>query len=385
MAVDIAVALFVAALTELDVFTTHGFLGTHVAGPRWLTVPLPLVIAVPLLWRRQRPLLVCALVAGGLVAQAVVSGNTPEGLQLIALWVVVPYSVAAYSDRARALIGLAILLGAYAVYAAENSDISGGRAGNGWAGAFFLVLALGAWLTGMVLRGRRETVALTARANALQREAQIASAQERSRIARELHDIVAHDLSVVVVQAAGARAQSEQHQSASTLEKIERNGREALVEMRRLLGVLREDQERADTSLEPYPGIAELPNLVERLGAVGLAVELQVDHLPTDLPPAVDLSTYRIVQEALTNTLKHAGAQAHARVRVRGEPGALLVEIVDDGAGRSVGVASAEGAGHGLVGMRERIALFAGQLQAGPRAPAGFAVSARLPIGDERR
>jgi signal transduction histidine kinase len=384
-ATDVGLVLFVTAATELGVFSVHAPLGTHIAGPRWLTVAWPLLIALPLLWRRQRALLVCALVAGGIVAQAVVSGNTPEGLQLIVLWVVVPYSVAAYSERSRALIGLAILLGAFAVYAAENTDITGGQAGNVWAGAFFLVLAGGAWLTGMVVRGRRDAAALTARANMLEREAQIASAEERSRIARELHDIVAHNLTVVVVQAAGARAQADQQRpNPSTLEKIERSGREALVEMRRLLGVLRDD-DPTGPALAPHPGLAQLRSLVEHLRAACLAVELQIDGQLADLPPALDLSAYRIIQEALTNTLKHAGPEAHAWVRVRRDPGAVVLEIVDDGAGRPTVAASPEATGHGLVGMRERVALFGGELSAGARPPAGFAVSARLPLGDGRK
>jgi signal transduction histidine kinase len=384
-AADVGLVLFVAAVTELAVFRPDNPFSSHIAGPRWLTVPLPLLIALPLLWRRRRPLVVCALVAAGIVAQAVASGNTPEGLQLIALWVVVPYSAAAYNDRPRALIGLAILLGAFAVYAAENADITGGQAQNVWAGGFFLVLAGGAWLTGMVVRGRREAAALTARASMLEREAEIASTEERSRIARELHDIVAHNLSVVVVQAAGARALGDQHRSTpDTLEKIERSGREALVEMRRLLGVLRDDGSTVP-ALGPHPGIAQLPGLVERLRQAGLAVDLEIDGDATDLPPALDLSAYRVIQEALTNTLKHAGPEAHARVRVQREPRTLSIEIVDDGAGRPANGASPSGTGHGLVGMRERVALFDGELQIGARAPTGFGVSARLPLGDAKQ
>lgn len=383
-ATDVGLVLFVAAGTELGAFSAHNPISDHIAGPRWLIVLWPLLIAVPLLWRRDRPLLVCALVSGGIVVQAVSSGSTPEGVQLIVLWVVVPYSVAAYDDRTRALIGLAILFGAFAVYAAENADITGGRAENVWAGAFFLVLAGGAWLTGTVVRGRREAASLTARAEMLQREAQVASAEERSRIARELHDIVAHNLSVVVVQAAGARAQSDQsYVNASTLEKIERSGREALVEMRRLLGVLRDDSP-AGPELVPSPGIAQVPSLIERLRAAGLVVDLEIDGDPSDLPPALDLSAYRIIQEALTNTLKHAGPEARASVQVRREPGTLVLRIVDDGAGRQAGRASVDAAGHGLIGMRERVALFGGELRAGARTSGGFAVDVRLPLGGPR-
>ena len=381
---DLALVVFIVAATWLAVFTTHNPVSTHVAGPRWLTIAFALVIAVPLFWRRSRPLIACAVIAAGIVAQALASGNTPEGLQLIVLWVVVPYSVAYYSDRSWALIGLGILLAAFAVYAAENTDITSGQAGNEWSGAFFLVLAVGSWLAGIVLRARREAAALTARADALQRDAQLAGAEERSRIARELHDIVAHNLSVVVLQAAGARAQAEQQSSnPSTLEKIERSGREALAEMRRLVGVLREDDATC-LELEPTPGLAQLPELIDRVRAAGLHVELRCAGLTAGLPPALDLSAYRIIQEALTNTLKHASTHAHVWVTVRRGPADLAIGIVDDGGGRSLDGAPSRSAGHGLIGMRERVALFGGQFQAGPTAPSGFAVHARLPVGDQR-
>ncbi len=381
---DVALVAFVGGATWLAVFDSHNPVSSHIAGPRWLTIAFAFVIALPLFWRRSRPLLACSVIAVGIVAQALASGNTPEGLQLIALWIVVPYSVAYYSDRSRALLGLVILLVAFAVYAAENTDITGGQAGNEWSGAFFLVLAVGSWLAGIVLRGRREATALTARANALQEQARLAGAEERSRIARELHDIVAHNLSVVVLQASGARAQAEQQgPNPSTLEKIERSGREALTEMRRLVGVLRED-DAAGLELEPSPGVAQLPELIDRVRAAGLQVELHCDSQIADLPPAIDLSAYRIIQEALTNTLKHAGGQAHVWVTVRRDPADLVIEIVDDGLGRSLDGASPEGAGHGLIGMRERVALFGGQLHVGPRAPSGFAVNARLPLGEPR-
>jgi signal transduction histidine kinase len=376
---DIAVVLAVTAVTEWAVFDTHEDVSTHVAGPRWLTVPLPLLIALPLLWRRSRPLLVAALVVAGFAAQAFASGHTPEGLQIILIWVIVSYSVAAHSDRREALIGLAVVLAGFTVYSAENDDIVSGRAGDLWAGAFFLILAVGAWLAGMVVHGRREAAALAAQASALERKARVASAEERARMARELHDIVSHKLSVVVVQAAGARAQADEHVSgAATLEKIERSGREALVEMRRLLGVLRED-DGADPALAPRPGIEQLTTLADGVRGAGLAVELDIDANCAGLPAAIDLSAYRIVQEALTNTLRHAGADAHARVRVRRGREALTIEVIDDGGGQAA-AGSPGSSGHGLIGMRERAALLGGELRAGPRPAGGFAVNARLPL-----
>src|SRR5581483_3986170 len=203
-----------------------------------------------------------------------------------------------------------------------------------------------------------------------EREAELAVAEERARMARELHDIVSHNLSVVVLQAAGARAAGA---NATTLEKIERSGRDALVEMRRLLGVLRDED--GDASLAPQPGIAQLAELVAGVRATGLDVELVVEGHGDELSPALELSVYRIVQEALTNTLKHAHA-ANAVVRVERDRDAVRVEILDDG---RMPVAPTPN-GHGLVGMAERVALFGGELSAGPLAEGGFAVRVTLPV-----
>ncbi len=179
----------------------------------------------------------------------VVTANSPEGLELIFVAAVGSYSVAAYGSRRTALLGLAVTVVGYTLYAAENHDIRSGAASELWAGAFFFVGILACWMLGAVVRERRERAAATARAAAAELESERATTQERARLARELHDIVAHNLSVVVVQAAGARAQG--GSDAATLEKIERSGRESLVEMRRLLGVLRSD---STASLAPPAG-----------------------------------------------------------------------------------------------------------------------------------
>jgi signal transduction histidine kinase len=224
-----------------------------------------------------------------------------------------------------------------------------------------------------VVRERRERATATARAAAAELESERATAQERVRLARELHDIVAHNLSVVVVQAAGARAQGGADPAA--LEKIERSGRESLVEMRRLLGVLRSD---STVSTEPQPGIGSLETLADQVRDAGVEVDLRVEGSADDVPAGVDLSAYRIVQESLTNVLKHAGP-ARVRVDVRCTPGAVDIEVVDDG--RGCAPADATTSGHGLLGMRERVALFGGQLQAAAEPSGGFRVSARLPLG----
>jgi signal transduction histidine kinase len=369
-ALDLAIVLFVLAVTEWNAWVFH-----TLPGPRWLSTLLPLLLALPLLWRRTRPLLAVTLVVTGVVLQALATGNSAEGIEIVVAVAVAAYSVAAYSERPQALIGLAVLAAGYTIYALEDRNVQSGRTGELWAAAFFGVGILAAWLVGSFVRHSRERALLEAAAAARERAAQDAVAEERARLARELHDIVSHNLSVVVLQAGGARAQGD-HAPAGTLEKIERSSREALVEMRRLLGVLREQPNEA--SLAPQPGISQLEELARTMRAAGLPVELSIDGDHHDLPPALDLSAYRIVQEALTNTLKHAGA-ARARVQIRRLPDSLTIEVVDDGAGTTKRLDHSD-VGHGLVGMRERVALFGGELQAAPRPEGGFAVYARLPV-----
>ena len=202
-----------------------------------------------------------------------------------------------------------------------------------------------------------------------------ATAAERTRIARELHDIVAHHLSVVVLQAAGARASGKAAEAA--LEKIEHSGRQALAETRRLLGVLRESA--GETGLGPQPGVGELEALADSVRAAGLPVNLVISGESAALPAAVDVSVYRIVQEALTNVLKHAGP-ARADVTIGCARDTVTIEVTDNGTGEPGRPATADG--HGLAGMRERVAIFGGDLRAGPRPGGGFAVRARLPLAD---
>src|SRR5581483_3741785 len=369
-ALDLAVVVAVAALTESAVWSGE------VAGPRWLTAGLPLLLALPLWWRRRTPLLAAALVLAGLALQALASGNSTEGFELILALAVAAYSVSAYSTRGRSLVGLAAFGAGYTVYALNDHNIRSGRTSELWAGAFFAVALLAAWLTGIFVHSGRERRALQTLAAQHERAAAAAVAEERSRLARELHDIVSHNLSVVMLQAGGARAQGD-NAPAGTLEKIERSSRQALVEMRRLLGVLREDDQ--SESLAPQPGIAQLEALAATVRAAGLPIELAFEGAHDDLPPALELSIYRIVQEALTNTLKHAGASC-ARVHVQRDREAVTVEILDDGANSAND--EAVGPGHGLVGMRERVAHFGGELHAQPRPEGGFAVRARLPLSD---
>ena len=249
-----------------------------------------------------------------------------------------------------------------------------GKERGGGPGVTLALLQLVAfWLAGVLVYARRQAAALAARSTALQQQAEQAAAAERARIARELHDIVAHHLSVIVLQAAGTRASGKP--AGPSLEKIENSARQALTETRRLLGVLRDPDEEA--GLDPQPGIGELDALAASVRAAGLPVRLVIDEDPAALPAAVDVSAYRIVQEALTNVLKHAGP-ARADVTIECADEALTIEITDNGIAEPGSKPKA--GGHGLAGMRERAAVFGGELAAGPRPGGGFAVRARLPL-----
>jgi signal transduction histidine kinase len=348
--------------------------GVPLSGPTWLNVAFALALFVPLLWRRTHPLEVTCLTFGALGLFSLVTWESPMGLEIIVALTVPAYSAAAYAPRRRALLALVPLALGYVAYTVGNADVRAGGAENYWAMSFFVASTAAAWLVGLAVHGYRADKVSAAVAQTRQREVEAAVAAERGRIARELHDVVSHQLSVVVVQAAGARAQhGGQDGTAGTLEKIETSGREALVEMRRLLDVLRSEDEPGD--LHPSPGLADLPDLVAGVRRAGLPVELEVDEGVRDVPPVVALATYRVVQEALTNTLKHAGA-SQARVSLRRESGTLVLEVVDDGTRRPD---PAEG-GYGLVGMRERISLLGGSFEAGPCGRRGFSVRASLPL-----
>jgi signal transduction histidine kinase len=228
--------------------------------------------------------------------------------------------------------------------------------------------------TAMQLRHAQARNAL-ARADRLEAERERVLEEERARIARELHDVIAHSVSVMIVQAGAARLtlNGEAGQATEALLSVERAGRQALDEMRRLLGMLR--QGHGEPQLTPQPGLGDVERLVEQVRAAGLDVRVEVEGAPVPLAPGVDLSAYRIVQEALTNTLKHAHARS-ARLRLRYEGDAVAIEVLDDGRGGTPG-----GTGHGIVGMRERVELYRGTFEADAPSGGGFRVHARLPVG----
>jgi signal transduction histidine kinase len=243
-----------------------------------------------------------------------------------------------------------------------------------------LLLFSAVWAVGFFLASRSQQVAeAAARAEAAERareeEARVAVAEERARIARELHDVVGHSVSVMTVQAAAARRLllPEQERERQALLVVEQTGREALAEMRRLVGVLRRPEEAP--ALAPQPSLEHVDKLVTQAREAGLPVELHVEGKPVQLAAGVDLTAYRLVQEGLTNAVKHAKAE-HAEVLVRYSDGHVEITVQDDGRGGGDG----NGGGHGLVGMRERVSVYGGELQAGPRPECGFALHARLPV-----
>jgi signal transduction histidine kinase len=276
-------------------------------------------------------------------------------------------------------LGLAIVLGGAGIVVYNDPNNSPSEL------VFIPVLFAIGWLVGFALRERaHQAEAAETRAREAERErevvARLAVAEERARIARELHDIVAHSVSVMVLQVGAVRHRLPDAlgQDGSALSDVERVGRTALAEMRRLLGAMRTDGD--DLELTPQPGLGRLEPLLEEIGRAGLPVQLHVEGEPFPLPRTIDLSAYRIVQEGLTNVLKHANAES-ADVVVRYAPDELRIDVRDDGRGDS----TSDGLGHGLVGIRERVKLYGGEMSAGMANGGGFVLSTRLPLGSEER
>ena len=342
-----------------------------------LAVILGVLSAVPVAWRRRTPL--PALVVVGVATVAYEALGFPESATAVGVMICL-YSVAAHCDRRRSIIGAVYTtIGTLVVFFTARWGVNPGNIVSN------VVIFGTAWILGDNLRNRRAYLAsLEDRAARLEREqveqAHHAVADERARIARELHDVVAHNVSVMVVQAGAARRMTERDpaRARDALTSVEAIGRQALDEMRRLLGVLRTEDE-ATEERSPQPSVSQLDSLVAHVREAGLPVEVVVEGEPRPLMSGVDMSAYRIVQEALTNSLKHAGP-AHARVMLRWGEHDLRLEVVDDGRGLAADAPVSNGGGHGLVGMRERVALFGGELQAGPRKGGGYVVSARLPL-----
>jgi signal transduction histidine kinase len=345
----------------------------------WFGLPALAILVLPIFARRRFPF-------GGLIAYWVLAAGislidwqlipSVEGLFVVGL--AVAFLLGNLRNAWQAAVGLVVIVSSLAVIvykipAHTTSEL-----------VFLPIDFAVAWVAGFALRERSEQAeAAEIRAAVAERErdaaARIAVAEERARIARELHDIVAHAVSVMVLQVGAVRHKlpDSMGEDRDALSGVERAGRTALAEMRRLLAAMREDGDEAE--LVPQPGLDGLESLREEIGRAGLPVEVHVDGEPFPLPRGVDLSAYRIVQEGLTNALKHARA-TKADVTVRYLPGEVELEVRDDGVGSS----TSDGLGHGLVGIRERVKIFGGEMATGTANGGGFVLNTRLPLSRDR-
>jgi signal transduction histidine kinase len=370
-------ALGVVAMIELIVGRNSS--GAPSTSLRY-AVPVVALLVAPLFARRRFPF--AAPAAYWVVASAISFFDgvlIPFMVSLFPIGLVAAFLLGNVRDARRAWAGLAIVLGGI-------TTVVYNIPGHLTAELIVIPVDFGiAWAAGFALRERAEK-AEAAETRAIQAErvreaaARIAVAEERARIARELHDVVAHAVSVMVLQVGAVRHRLPDSlaEDRDALKGVERAGRTALGEMRRLLAAMRRDGD--DVEFRPQPGLDGLDSLLEEVGRAGLPVELHVDGEPVPLPRGVDLSAYRIVQEGLTNALKHARAST-ADVTVRYGHQELQIEVRDDG----VGSATTDGLGHGLVGVRERVKIYGGEMNAGASTEGGFVLSTRLPLGPDER
>ena len=366
----LVVALFVVA--EIAVA------GGSPEGSPVVVYGFPALWTLPLLFRRRWPTLAVVTVLGALALEAQLAQDATESIAVLPPVMLAFWVAGTIEDRARALaVGVVGGVLAIVVIATNPGPFRVADA------VFLAIFTASPFAAGMVLRSREHRAAvLEDRAAAAERERdegeRAAVADERARIARELHDVVGHSIGVMMAQTGAARFLVDDHpdRAREALLLVEDAGRQALTEMRRMLSVLREGD--AAEALGPQPGLRDLEELVAGSRASGLDVELEVDGAPGPLPVGVELTAYRIVQEALTNARKHGG-ETHASVRVRYRPGALELTVENDGPVVEMNGPVTSG-GHGVIGMRERVALYAGDLAVGPRPGGGFVVHARLPL-----
>jgi signal transduction histidine kinase len=351
---------------------------------RWLAAPAMMLAGAALAWRRRAPFAAFLANTGIVTTAAVIAAPIDSLIVVIPMLALAMYSLAAHAAPARAVAGLAIcvVLIWIATFAPQ---------GPGSENLIFGIVVPGTpWLAGWMVRRRTDqAVALALRAQELEQgqadREHSAVAEERDRIARELHDIIAHSVSVMTIQAGAIEEVLDRdlERARAAAASIRETGRNAQVDLRHLLGVLR-GEDTDVRRLAPQPGLADLEELLEAVRRSGIDVRFTVDGTPRALPAGVDLSAFRVVQEALTNTLKHARASV-ASVGVRYGPDVVDIEVVDDGrleedAHRE---ATESAGGHGLIGMRERVALFGGELDFGQAPAGGFRVHALLPVEGE--
>lgn len=381
-AVDLTITIALLVIAMIEVWITRLFSEGEGNGARWLNTVLLFAVTLPALWRRTRPEAAFAVFAIAwttylLTLYPHLSDAPGETwLMMLLAW----FSLGVYGrGRRAALAGSVGALGFLTVMASQwNAGEAASELLSEW------IFPFGAWLLGRMLQ-RRDLLAGTLRDRAAELERQRAEeasravALERARIARELHDVISHSVSVIVMQASvERRLLEEQHpRYHETLLGIERAGRDALAELRTLLGVLGADSGEAE--LAPQPGLADMETLIKGVRATGLPVEFRLTGEPGPLPPGLELAVYRVVQEGLTNVLKHARA-AQATVCVRFDPGYLDIEVADDGNGPD-GAHS----GRGILGLRERIRLYGGELEIIVPEHRGFVLHSRIPLQGERR
>ncbi len=368
----------------LATILAFGGIGGALALHHPLQIPITFGLTVPVIFRRGHPTQAFAIaVAFGAIQVFIHIRPSPADFAIVVLL----YTLAAYTTRRESVLGLLIcLIGcAVAILTWIPLTASMGTLDRLLAGSIiFAGPSLIAWVLGDSMRYRRAYYAnLEERAARLERDrdaqAQIAAAAERARIARELHDVVAHNVSVMVVQADGAAYAlgTNPTRAREALAAISATGRQALTEMRVLLGVLRKTDGADQPGLAPLPGLDQLDELIEQTRAAGIEVSCSVEGQSQPLPGGTALAAYRIIQESLTNARKHAGPWTKASILLRYTADALELSVTDDGIG---GAAASDGAGHGLTGMHERAAMYGGSVRAGPQPGGGFAVRARLPL-----
>lgn len=397
MMLDAALAVAGAGLAAVGVWAPASLAGTAVAGPTWLRVLLPLLMGAPLALRRRAPLLMWLALWAAMTLQSLVAGHPPQSVWFMLVLFAGSYSLGAHADLRRATAGLVVTAPAMALISRLGS-----------AGVGLSVIPVVAfWLAGVFVRTRRQATSLAGRNAALQRHAGQAAAAERVRIARELHDIVAHGVSLMTIQIAAARrVGSKSPESANeSLEAAEETGRQTLSELEGMLAVLR----GADASIgaaartggagagnagpdesglrTPLPRITDVRALVDAVRQTGRTVSYNTLGDPPPLPASVEMTVYRVVQEALTNAVRYAG-DTPVDIQVIFSPTAITVFVDDEGTGSSPGSTAKaatdrapDGSGHGLVGMQERLAAVGGTLEAGPRRPGpGWRVYASIPV-----
>jgi signal transduction histidine kinase len=388
---DAALALAFAVWGQIDLWIVGGSF-TQVPGPHAATAPFLLLFTLPLAWRRIYPLGALVTIAVAITAESLIIGQSPEGGLILFPVLIALYSVGAHADRDRAVAGFAVGVAAITVDTIQDpshelASLSGVVVASGFFGVF---MGGTAWFVGRHVRSRRlHAEQYEKRAVHLEREhselARAAAEAERVRIARELHDVVAHSVSLMGVQAGAAErvVERDPDRAREALHSIQVTSREAIRELRRLLSVLRTD--RGPSDLSPQPGLGSLEPLVARAREAGLPVELEIDGKPGRIPAGVELSAYRIVQEAITNVTKHAPG-AMTRVDVQCLADRIELAVLNDDPAQANGTppAATPGRGYGLIGIRERASLYGGSVEAGPRAEGGFAVRARLPVEVER-